>query len=266
MARIILIHWHAAEAVERAKALRVAGHEADVLTPNGAAGLRPLGTAPPDVFVVDLSRLPSQGRAVALELRRQKGTRRVPIVFAGGEPEKVARTRELLPDAVYAEWEGIGAALARALANPPAAPVVPGTMAGYAGTPLVKKLGIKEGATVVLMGAPEGFEAQLAGVPEGVRLRRQARGPAATVLLFVRSQAELERRFAAAARVLDQRGGLWVIWPKKSASVPGDVTQAGVRAYGLAAGFVDYKICAVDETWSGLLFAVRRSGSRGSAT
>jgi alkylation response protein AidB-like acyl-CoA dehydrogenase len=131
-------------------------------------------------------------------------------------------------------------------------------LAGYSGTPLPKKLGLRAGSVVALLGAPADFRRTLGALPENVRLVNHARRRAHRVLLFVRSQAELRRRFPAAVRALDEGGGLWIIWPKQASGVPTDLTQAVVRRVGLAAGLVDYKICAVDATWSGLLFARRR--------
>jgi hypothetical protein len=258
MSRIILIHWNAAEAEERLPVFKKAGHEASVFKPSSGAGLRDLRTNPPAAFVIDLGRLPSQGGAVAILLRQQKATRHVPILFAGGDPEKVARVRKTLPDAVYTEWTKVPAALRRALRRPAANPVVPGTMDAYSGTPLVKKLGIRADSVVALLGAPADFERNLGALPENVRLPKQARASAHRVLLFVKSQADLAKRFPGAARAMADGGGLWIVWPKQTSGVATDLGEAHVRAFGLAAGFVDYKICAVDETWSGLLFARRR--------
>lgn len=130
--------------------------------------------------------------------------------------------------------------------------------AGYSGTPLPRKLGIKSGETVALLGAPDDFDDTLGELPDGVRVKRQARGRADRVLVFARSRAELARRFPAAERALVERGGLWLCWPKKASGVATDLAEPDVRSFGLAAGFVDYKICAVDATWSGLLFARRK--------
>ena len=259
MSRVILIHWNTAEAKERVARLRAAGHAADFLVPQGAASLRPFRENPPRAFVIDLSRLPSQGCAVAALLRQQKSTRAVPILFVGGEPEKVARVRAVLPDAAYARWPGIGQALRRALKNPPSKPSVPGTMASYAGVPLVKKLGIRAGTVVHMVGAPGGFEQKLGKLPLEVCLLRRAKGSPNLVLLFARSHADLERRFPGVARGLAKGGGVWIIWPKKASGVATDLTQSVVRAFGLGAGFVDYKICALDEKWSGLRFTPRRA-------
>jgi CheY-like chemotaxis protein len=264
MSRVIFIHWNTAEAKERVKLLRVAGYAAELLVPQGGASLRPLRENPPHAFVIDLSRLPSQGCAVAVALRQQESTRRVPLVFVEGEPEKVERVRGLLPDAEYTEWARIGPALRRAIKNPPSKPSVPGTMASYAGTPLVKKLGIRVGALVALLGAPARFERKLGKLPSGVRLQSRAKGGTNLVLLFAKSRADLARRFPGAARGLAKGGGMWLIWPKKASGMSTDLTQSAIREFGLAAGFVDYKICAVDEKWSGLLFARRRASSSSS--
>jgi len=261
MPRILLIHWHAGEAAERAERLRRAGFEPVLpdLSAGGAA-LKVATAQPPDAAVIDLGRLPAQGRDAGVWLRKQKATRQVPLVFVAGDAAKVARVRELLPDAIYAGWDGIGATLRRALESPPADPVTPGLLAGYSGTPLPKKLGIKAGSAVALLGAPEGFEETLGALPKGVRLRRQARGPADVVLLFAHSVRELERRFPAATRCLANGGRLWIVWPKKASGVATDLTQPTVRSFGLERGFVDYKICAVDATFSGLCFARRTGG------
>jgi hypothetical protein len=261
MSRVCLFHWNTAEAEERAGRLRSFGCRAEVFAESDLERLRGLRDDPPDAFLIDLSRQPSHGREVGGWLRRQKATRHVPLVFVGGEPEKLVKVRELLPDAVYTDWKRVGPDLERALAAPPARPAVPGTMAGYSGTPLPRKLGIKAGTTVLLLGAPEGFEATLGELPDGARALRRAGEPAPLVLLFSRSAADLERRFPRAASSLAQGGALWLLWPKKASGVATDLSEAAVRSFGLARSFVDYKICAVDQTWSGLRFA-RRAASR----
>jgi len=253
---VTLIGWHAEEAAERAAALRAAGYEVGIFEPQ--AGLPSLLSPLPEAFVVDLGRLPSQGRDVAVWLRQRPASRPLPLVFLGGVPAKVERLRALLPDAVYAPWDDAAAAVARGLANPPVDPVVPGAMDAYAGTPLPKKLGIKAGATVALLNAPADFERTLGELPAEVRLKTSARGAADLILLFARSRSELIRRFPAASRALRRGGGLWLAWPKKSSILAGDLTQADVRRFGLERDFVDYKIARIDDTWAGLLFARRR--------
>ncbi len=125
------------------------------------------------------------------------------------------------------------------------------------GTALAKKLGISERARVALVAAPNGFDAKLGALPDGVELRRQARGRLDVVVFFVTREAELARRFPALARALEPDGGLWVAWPKKASGVATDLGFAPVQQIGLDAGLVDNKVCAVDDTWSGLRFVYR---------
>jgi CheY-like chemotaxis protein len=256
--RIALIHWAPKEARDRAKTLRAAGHTVVLAAPEGASQIAPLLARPPDVFIIDLGRAPSQGRDTALYLRQRKATRNVPIVFAGGETDKVDRARKLLPDAAFTSWRGIRSSLRKALSNPPAKPVVRDALAGYSGTPLFKKLGIKTGARVAMLGAPKDFVGKLDPLPPGIRLQTTARGGPDLIILFARSRSDLSRRFPAAAGALAEGGGLWIAWPKLASGVKSDLTQTHVRNFGLDREFVDYKICAMDETWSGLKFARRR--------
>jgi CheY-like chemotaxis protein len=257
--RVLLIHWDAALGREGLARLRDAGHRSRLLRPvPGGEDLRAVPKAPPDLVVIDLGRSPSLGSAVATWLRQQKGTRHVPIVFIMGERGRTARVRRALPDAVYTTWDRIAVDLPRAFARRPADPVVPGTMDIYAGRPLAGKLGIKPGSLVALLEAPAGFERLLAGLPPGVRLARHLRSKPRTILLFVKSRAGLVGKFPAAARALDTGGALWIVWPKQASGLRTDLTQQEVRDFGLGSGFVDYKICRVDATWSGLCFARRK--------
>jgi CheY-like chemotaxis protein len=253
MPRVRLVSWKPADAEERAALLRSFGHEVDA-SPVATGAIRELPREEVDAFVVDLDRLPSQGRDVGVTLRRATSSRHVPLVFAGGAPEKVERVRELLPDAAFAGWDEIGAALERAIASPPPDPVVPDSnLAAYASTPLPKKLGIKEGSVVCLVGAPDGFS--LDGLPAGAVVRR--RGSRNLTMVWVRSAAEAERvwdRLAADEKVDD----VWIVWAKKTSALFSGVTQANVREPGMARGFVDFKVCAIDETWTALRFKRRR--------
>lgn len=260
MRRICLVHWNVTEAEKRSEQLRSAGYDVngDLLD---SAGLRRLRDDPPDAVVIDLSRLPSQGRDVGLTLRKYVATRQVPLVYVGGASDKVARVREFLPDAVYTTWDEINGMLEQAIAHPPVDPVVPGSVFDvYAGTPLPKKLGIKPQSIVVLVDAPEGFEGTLGELPGGATIRRQERPspePPDLILWFVRSREVLEHRMNEIGSSIGS-GGLWIIWPKKSSAVVSDLSQVIVRQVGLASGLVDYKVCAVDATWSGLRFARRK--------
>jgi hypothetical protein len=257
MQRVRLIHWNEAEAKERGKLLRAAGYDADYLLPRGPALLRQLRKGVYAAVVIDLCRLPSHGREVGVAIRYQKSTRHVPLVFLGGDPEKVERVRKLLPDATFTEWSRVRGALRQAIAHPPAEPVAPGSVfAAYAATPLVKKLGIQPRFLVALVGAPGGIRKTLGKLPAGAKLRSGASRGSDLVLWFARSLGEVERR----VRPLAARTGaapLWVLWPKKTSAVRSDLTQQAVRKACMARGLVDYKICSVDDTWSGLLFRRR---------
>jgi CheY-like chemotaxis protein len=258
MGRVIVIHWSTGEGEARAELLRCAGHDVEVLAPQGGPGMQTVLENPPDAVVIDLDLRPSQGRDLALYLRQRKPTRHVPIVFVEGDPTRTAKIKELLPDAVYATWRGVRGAVKRAIARPPAKPVVHQALAGYSGTPLPKKLGIKPGSVVTLMGAPPDFENTLGDLPDDVRIRRQARGKANVVILFAKSRADLDRRLQTAKRAMAEKGSVWIAWPKKTSGVATDLTQTDVRRKGLTSGLVDFKICAIDATWSGLRFSRRR--------
>jgi hypothetical protein len=262
MRRVRLIHWNEAEGKQRAKLLRAAGYDADYFLPAGPTLLRQLRKGAYAAVVIDLCRLPSHGREVALAIRYQKSTRRVPLVFLGGDAEKVERIRALLPDATYTEWSRVRGALRHAIAHPPAEPVAPGSVfEAYAGTPLPKKLGIQAKFTVGLVGAPAGFRKTLGALPAKVKLRNGAgHGSSQLVLWFARTRAEVER----GVKPLSARIGgvpLWILWPKKASTVKSNLTQQVVRGAAMARGLVDYKICSVDETWSGLLFRRKQRSS-----
>lgn len=132
-------------------------------------------------------------------------------------------------------------------------------MAGYSGTPLVKKLGIQEDHQVLLVEPPDDFEAALGTLPSGACLVREAepRHQYPVLLLFVTSLADLKRQFPGLARRLTPAGGLWVAWPKRSSGVKTDLTEDVIRTVGLAANLVDNKVCAISEVWSGLRFVIR---------
>lgn len=132
-------------------------------------------------------------------------------------------------------------------------------MAGYSGTPLVKKLGIKEDHRVGLAGAPAGFERTLGSLPAGAMLENDGAGKGSfnVIVFFAKDLTTLKKSFVKLARRLEPDGGLWVGWPKKASRVPTDLDENIVRDVGLAAGLVDNKVCAIDETWSGLRFVVR---------
>jgi CheY-like chemotaxis protein len=254
---IRLIHWDEEKSRLVMKRLRDLGFRVELFRPEGMEDIRALADRLPAAVVIDLSSHPSRGRDMALAIRQRKATRRVPLLFVEGDRDKVARIRQILPDAHCASWAGIGESLRRAIESPPENPRTPSLLDGYSGTPLPRKLGIKPGSIVLLLSAPRGFRKILGELPEGVRLVKTPGEGVNLVLWFLRSREDLAQGIGSVAARLE-RGSAWMIWPKKSSGVVTDLTQQDVRGAGLAAGLVDYKICSVDATWSGLLFTRRR--------
>lgn len=253
-----LIHWNEAEAAERAERLTKLGYRVEFDPPDPAL-MKALRSDPPAAVVIDLSRLPSHGRDWGTAMRTNKSTSQIPLVFVDGAPEKVERVKNMLPDAVFTSWSRVRSALKKAIAAPPKNPVRPHSqLAGYSGTPLPKKLGIKADSVLTLVGAPRGFEATLGALPDGVKVRNQARGKTDLVIWFPGSLGDLCDRIDRIAG-LSENGDVWIAWPKQASRIPTDLTQAVVRETGLARGLVDYKICAIDQNYSGLRFTRRKT-------
>ena len=131
-------------------------------------------------------------------------------------------------------------------------------MVGYSGTPLAKKLGIKEGDQVAFRAPPSGFHNLVDPLPYGVRVKSRASAPLDVLVAFFTRLSELDGRFPALAKAVFPDGGLWIAWPKRASGVPTDITEDVVRDVALPRGLVDNKVCAIDETWSGLRVVHRR--------
>ena len=129
-------------------------------------------------------------------------------------------------------------------------------MAGYSGTPLVKKLGIKEGFNLLIVDPPKDFDREL-DLPDDVTITIKTRSPYDFVLFFTKSRHALEKEFSRYSAKLTPAGMLWVSWPKKTSGVPSDLNENIVRDIGIAKGMVDVKVCAIDDVWSGLKFVFR---------
>jgi len=132
--------------------------------------------------------------------------------------------------------------------------------AGYSGTPLVKKLGIKEGSVVALLGAPA--DLSLDGLPAGVTVRTSARGTSDVIVTFHEWRADLDKRVPKLLETLAVDGGLWIAWPKKASKVPTDITEDTVREVFLPLGLVDNKVCAITDVWSGLRVVWRKENRK----
>ena len=130
--------------------------------------------------------------------------------------------------------------------------------AGYSGTPLARKLGLKPGLRVSAPGAPPNYRKLLAPLPEGIEFQARVSKATDIVHLFTTSRAELAKSLAGWLKVLAPDASIWVSWPKKTSKVPTDITEDTIRAVALPLGLVDIKVCAVDETWSGLKLVLRK--------
>jgi hypothetical protein len=134
-------------------------------------------------------------------------------------------------------------------------------MAGYSGTPLLKKLGIKDGQSVLLRNAPDGLPEELRGFK-----KKKLEKNLDVVLLFADSAAVFRAEFGPLTEAIRPEGMIWVAWPKKSSGFRTDLTESAIREFALKTPFVDVKVCAIDDTWSGLKFVIRKELRRSPAT
>jgi hypothetical protein len=256
MAKVKLVHWNFVEAQELAERFLSSDFKIDAKLPDQHF-LKELRANRPDVILISLDRLPAQGRDLAVSVRSQKSVCSIPIVFGGGKSDKVEKIRQLLPDAVYAEWDRASQAVSEAIQNPPEHPITfESGFSAYADTPLPKKLGIKANSMVALIDAPDGFEEVLGPLPTGASLSRELEDQHGLTIWFVRTLEVLQKEIGRAVE-LSRRGSVWIAWPKRGSRLESDLTQQKVREIGLGAGLVDYKICSIDEAWSGLLFSFK---------
>lgn len=261
MARVRLIHWKTSEAADHLQKLYQSGHQVDYDEQFRPGLMKEWRDSPPEAFVIDLSRLPSHGREIAVALRQSKATRTVPIIFCGGEPAKVAALRELLPDAAYCELRNLRSALQKALASPLADAVRPVAMMDrYKTRTVAEKMGIREGNLVAVVNPPRDYERIIGELPAGVRFVETEEGEAsAQVHLCFMHQAHEVIDMLSRVRPFAASSKLWVLWRKGGKVAAGDVTGNAVRENAIDLGLVDYKICSVNEVWTAMLFACKRS-------
>ncbi|RPI00021.1 MAG: hypothetical protein EHM72_10405 [Calditrichaeota bacterium] len=253
-----LVHWNRQEAEERARQLTNLGYCVDADHPAPPSFVHSLAASPPKVVVIDLTRLPSQGRDLGILIRKTGATRLLPLVFIGGDAAKVQAIREILPDAIYTSWETVEQVLRDAIHHPPQNPIKPNSIfEAYAGKTLLQKLGISPNCLIGFINTPEGFIEQLGELPTGIQIHSHGMASDDIILWFVRSKNELEKGISTTAQLIDHNR-LWIMWPKRASGISTDLSQQIVRETGLAAELVDYKICAVDSVWSGLLFTRRK--------
>lgn len=239
--------------------LREAGFKVEASRFGTSGMVSALKANPPAAIVVDLDRLPSHGKAVATVLRSSPSTRRIPLVFAGGAPEKVEGVRVELPDAVFASWRQTPAAIRKAIQGGPANLVKPQpVMERYSNTALSRKLGLPASAPCALVAAPDGFAEMLDDLPEEFAFQSRIGKDTKLAIWFVRSAAEMAFALERASIQLPAGASIWMVFPKRSGSLAADFTSNDVRETALGLNLVDYKICAVDKDWSGMKFARRR--------
>jgi CheY-like chemotaxis protein len=256
MARIRILHWKPAESAPLIEACRACGFEVEYDDIPSPALIKMIRRNQPDAVVIDLTRLPSHGREAALAIRRTKYSRHIPIVFVDGEPEKVEALRQWLPDATFCARKQLCSKIKSACANPIQNPVAPpGVMERYGSRTKAQKLGIKEGSTVAVIDPPGDYETVLGDLPEGVQLLENPATVHPVTLWFVRDPdaflVALRRMRAIAAKTK-----LWVVRPKGPKSL---LNENFLRKAANEVDLVDYKICAVDDYWTGIVFARRRS-------
>src|SRR5580658_8724438 len=212
MPRVRLFHWRAEEAEPLLSLLKAAGYSVDYKEP--VSSYREVRASPPDAVVIDLSRLPSHGKEVAVFLRGSKATRHVPIVFVGGEPEKVEGVRRVLPDAVYTPMSRLRTALRSAIANPPADPLKPAQMMERWGTrTTAQKLGIAKDSRVFVIDPPSGYTRAIGELPEGACFEEESADGCAVALWFVHGIAEFHAALPR-MRSLAAHARLWILWRK----------------------------------------------------
>lgn len=256
-----LICWNDELAQQRAKEIAKLGYRVEASSLRGSSAfISHIRNLNPAVVVIDLDRLPSHGREVAIALRGSKTTRYIPVVIAGGVEEKVARLRADLPDAVFTSWGKLAGTLKKSLASSPIEPMqLTPHMQRWHNSPLTRKLGFSANMKVALIGGSEdGMEEIIGELPEGASLSSRIISGTQLVLYVVHSLRELAGAVDHAKAHLPEGASFWAIHPKTSAKLHTDFNQNDVRNLALGRGFVDYKVCAVDSQWSGLKFARRR--------
>jgi len=258
MQRVRLFHWNSKEAAALIAKLRAAGFEAMHRAETQSPSVRELKESGAVAVVIDLSRLPSHGKYVGAWVRGAKSTRHIPLVFVGGEAEKVAAIKKQIPDAVYSSIAGVGAALKKAIAQPPSDPVVPRQMMETApGRTAAQKMGIWEGSVVGLIDPPADYLRVLGVLPEGVTLEEDSLQVCPVTVWFVHDPGEYEAALPS-RRLLAARSRLWIVWQKgRRDGLNGNF----VRDAALEMGLVDYKICSLDGVWTGMVFAVKKARS-----
>ncbi len=250
--RVRVIHWKPAEAGPLLEALRVAGAEPEYDGCGSTPELnRVIRFNPPDIILIDLSRLPSHGISMANWFGRTKALRDIPLVFVNGAEDKVAKLRESIPDALCVGMKDLRQALKKARPST-AAPV--SVMAQYKTRTAAQKLGLDTGGSIAVIDPPRDYLAALGALPEDVEIDEDPDRPCDTTLWFIHDP----EAFLVALRPMWRLAGhsrLWILWRKGGTN---GITQNSIREAGKEANLVDYKICAVNKDWSAMLFTRKK--------
>jgi hypothetical protein len=255
MARVFVLHTKEDEAQPLLRAIKAAGHQVEYQAKASGDTVRRIRQSPPEALVIDLSRAPSHGLNYAMYFRRAKATRHIPFVFLDGEAEKVEKVKKFFPDSVYTTQSKAPAAVKKALASPQRSVVEGGYMEQWAHRSTAEKLGIKEGSRVAVFDPPRDYLRVFGKVPADVTFEEDPVDVLPLSIWFVRDP-DVYASGLRQRRSLAGRTKLWVAWPKGQR---GGITQFVVRDAALAVGLVDYKICSVNEAWSAMAFALKKS-------
>ncbi|MGE3842401.1 MAG: hypothetical protein AB7I50_12520 [Vicinamibacterales bacterium] len=260
---VVLVHWKAEELPLRVRRLAAAGYQTEALSEVTPAALHAVKRRHPAAVVIDLSRLPSHGQRVGEVIQAKSGFTSIPLVFVEGGHTTVARIRSGLPRAIFTSWRRLSTVLrktTKGVSSRPARTVRSGRSpaAGYSGTPLPKKLGIREGQVVAVLNGPSARDPFWKTLPESVAVRTDLRRSPDVIVAFVTSIRDYARALPKIAAVLATGGTAWAAWPKKASGRATNLTEAIIREMALAENLVDIKVCAIDTTWSGLRLARRR--------
>lgn len=243
MANLALIVWNQPESEQHAAAIRALGHQVTAWYAASQAMLKQLRAAAPEALIIDLNRLPSHGIQVAL------ATRKTPILFIEGDPEKTAKAQAKVPSATYTTWKKLPALLKRI------GTLAPSTSSGkpmdlYKETPIATKLGLDKARTIVAIDAPRSF---LNILPPHIEIVEEHQ-PADATFCFATEPQLLQSRIEQLAA----RSPVWIAWPKRTAKASSELTMYSVREIAFSAGLVDYKVCGIDSQWSAMLFTLRK--------
>jgi hypothetical protein len=257
MKTVKLLSWHEDNAA-KAASLRQRGLKIDAAPLIKTSGLiGELARLNPAVLVLDVDKLPSNSREIAEILRSSKSAHHIPILFAGGHPEKTQRLHSENPNACYATWAEAPRALAKLLQHPPSTPAA-APPRNFSSMPLLKKLGINANMEVALIAAPDAFAELFGDLPESTIFTSHIQPTTSLALCFIRSLADLAATLDLLTLRLPGQVSVWIVHPKRTARHSVDFNQNHVRDQSLAAGLVDYKVCSIDNVWSALKFSWRK--------